>query len=177
MVNYLYNYFNKEPFLETLSQVSDNICEDNGKYYINFDRFKEPTNCSNITNGMNSLSSVDSLLIIREHNHIIFIEFKDMNELEDMQEWFSHKECSIKIKIPDSILLLGYFLQENGYSFDDFIKMKKSFIYVYKAIANNSKREINNHLKYRFNKYNFLLKQIKIIESKAYRNKFLEEEI
>ena len=173
MVEYLYNYFNKEPFLETLSQVSDNICENNGKYYINFDKFKKPTNCDNITNGMNSLSSVDSLLINKEYNHIIFIEFKDMNELENIQEWFSQKECSIKIKIPNSILLLGYFLQKNGYSFDEFINMKKSFFYVYKNSV--SKSIINNHLKNRFSKYNFLLKNIKIIETQAYQNKFLEE--
>ena len=173
MVEYLYNYFNKEPFLETLSQVSDNICEDNGKYYINFDKFKEPINCSNITNGMNSLSSVDSLLINKEYNHIIFIEFKDMNELENIQKWFREKECSIKIKIPDSILLLGYFLQKNGYSFDEFINMKKSFFYVYKNSV--SKSIINNHLKNKFSKYNFLLKNIQIIETQAYQNKFLGE--
>ncbi len=173
MVEYLASYFNQENFLETLSQVSDNICEDNGKLYINFDKFKEPTNCSNITQGINSLSSVDSLLINKDKNHIIFVEFKDMDDLDNIQNWFRKKECSIKIKIPDSILLLGTFLQKNGYSFDDFMNMKKSFFYIYKN--NSAKRTINNHLKYRFSKYNFLLENIKILESQAYRNKFLEE--
>ncbi len=173
MVDYLDNYFNQEQFLETLSQVSDNICEDNGKLYINFDTFKKPCNCSNVTKGMNSLSSVDSLLINKDENHIIFVEFKDMNDLENIEEWFREKECSIKIKIPDSILLLGCFLQMNRYSFDNFMKMKKSFFYIYKNIS--AKRTINNHLKHRFSKYNFLLKNIKTMESQTYRNKFLEE--
>ncbi len=173
MVDYLDNYFNQEQFLEELSQVSDKICEDNGKLYINFDKFKEPSNCSNVTKGMNSLSSVDSLLINKDENHIVFVEFKDMDDLDNIQNWFRDKECSIKIKIPDSILLLGTFLQKNGHSFDDFMKMKKSFFYVYKN--SSAKRTINNHLKYRFSKYNFLLKNIRIIESQSYINKFLEE--
>ena len=173
MVEYLDSYFKQDKFLETLSQVSDNICEDNGELYIDFDKFKEPSNCCNVTKGMNSLSSVDSLLINRDKNHIIFVEFKDMDDLEDIQNWFREKECSIKIKIPDSILLLGYFLQENGYSFDEFMKMKKSFFYVYKNIS--AKRTINNHLKHRFNKYDFLLENTKTIESQTYINKFLEE--
>ena len=173
MVVFLDNYFRKDIFLETLSQVSDNICADNGNKYINFDKFKEPCNCSNVTQGMNSLSSVDSLLINKDENHIIFVEFKDMNNLDNIQNWFSEKECSIKIKIPDSILLLGIFLQKNGHNFNDFMKMKKSFFYIYKN--SSAKRTINSHLKYRFSKYNFLLENIKILESQAYRNKFLEE--
>lgn len=173
MVEYLDTYFNQDKFLETLSQVSDNICEDNGKFYINFDKFKEPSNCCNVTKGMNNLSSIDSLLINKDENHILFVEFKDMNDLDNIENWFKEKECSIKIKIPDSILLLGYFIRKKGYSFDDFINMKKSFFYVYKN--SSAKRRINNHLKYKFTKYNFMLKDIKIIETQAYRNKFLEE--
>ncbi|KIM03927.1 MAG: hypothetical protein KN64_09350 [Sulfurovum sp. AS07-7] len=178
MVNFLYDYFHQEKFLVSLSSVSDNICEDDDKKYIDFDKFKEPQNCCNLTKGMNSLSSVDSLLINKDKNHIIFVEFKymeDLKDLKDVKEWFKNKECSIKIKIPDSILLLGYFLKENGYSFNDFIKMKKSFFYVYKN--KSFKNTINNHLKGRFNKYDFLLENTKIIEAQAYRNKFLKEQI
>ena len=176
MVEYLYDYFHQDKFLETLSQVSDNICEDNGNKYINFDKFKEPTHCANLTLGMNSLSSVDSLLINKEHNHIIFVEFKDMNSFENfdaLKEWFKSKDCSVKIKIPDSLLLLGTFLKENGYSFDKFMELEKSFFYVYKSTS--SKNRINNHLKYRFTKYNFILKNIKTLETQSYIN-FLEKE-
>ena len=176
MVEYLYNYFNQDNFLDSLSVVSDNICEDNGQKYINFDKFKEPTNCNDITQGMNSLSSVDSLLLNQEKRHIIFVEFKDMQSFEnfnDLKKWFKTKECSVKIKIPDSILLLGYFLKNNNYSFDEFIELDKSFFYVYKSTS--SKNKINNHLKYRFTKYNFILKNIKIIESQSYM-RFLEKE-
>jgi len=176
MVTYLYTHFNKDIFLDKLSEISDKICQDNGKSYINFDKFKEATNCDNITRGMNSLSSVDSLLLNQDKKHIIFVEFKDMNSFEDfddLKEWFKRKECSIKIKIPDSILLLGYFLKKNGYSFDEFMELEKSFFYVYKSTS--SKNEINNHLKYKFTKYNFMLKNIKTIESQSYM-KFLEKE-
>ena len=176
MVAYLDNYFDKDIFLDKLSEISDNICQDNGNDYINFDKFKEPIFCDNITQGMNSLSSVDSLLLNKEKKHIVFVEFKDMNSFEnfdDLKEWFKTKECSVKIKIPDSILLLGYFLKKNGYSFDEFIELEKSFIYVYKSPSSKSK--INNHLKYKFTKYNFMLKNIKIIESQSYM-KFLEKE-
>ena len=176
MVEYLDNYFNRDIFLDNLSAISDNICEDNGKKYIDFDKFKEPLNCSDITKGMNSLSSVDSLLLNQEQKHMIFIEFKDMQSFEeftDLKKWFKTKECSVKIKIPDSILLLGYFLKKNGYSFDEFIEVDKSFFYVYKSTS--SKNKINNHLKYKFTKYNFMLKNTKIIESQSYM-RFLEKE-
>jgi len=176
MVKFLYDYFNKQVFLDTLVKVSDNICQDNGKKYIDFDRFKEPLNCSDITKGMNSLSSVDSLLLNEEKKHIVFVEFKDMQKIEDansLKEWFKAKECNIKIKIPDSILLLGYFLKKEGYSFNEYIEIKKSFFYVYKS--SSSKNIINNHLKHKFTKYNFMLKDIKIIESQSYM-RFLEKE-
>ena len=176
MVNYLYDYFNRDIFLDSLSVVSDNICDDNGKRYINFDKFKEPINCNNITKGMNSLSSVDSLLINKSKQHIIFVEFKDMDSFEEfsnLKEWFKKKECSIKIKIPDSVLLLGYFVKQNNYSFDEFIEIGKSFFYIYKSTL--SKNKINNHLKYKFTKYNFLFKNIKIMESQSYI-RFLEKE-
>jgi len=176
VVAYLYNYFNKDVFLDNISVISDNICEDNGKKYTNFDKFKEPVNCNDITKGMNSLSSVDSLLINKDKQHIIFVEFKDMDSFEefsDLKEWFKKKECSVKIKIPDSILLLGYFIKHNDYSFDEFIEADKSFFYVYKSTS--SKNKINNHLKYKFTKYNFILKNIKIIESQSYM-RFLEKE-
>ena len=176
MVEYLYNYFNSDSFLEDLSTVSDGICEDNQKKYINFDKFKEPINCNNITKGMNSLSSVDSLILNKDKQHIIFVEFKDMRSFEDfndLKNWFRNKECSIKIKIPDSILLLGYFIKEKNYSFDKFMDIDKSFFYVYKS--NSSRNKINNHLKYKFTKYNFIFKNIKIIESQSYI-RFLEKE-
>ena len=176
MVVYLYDYFNRDIFLDKLSNISDSICEDNQKNYINFDKFKEPLNCYEITKGMNSLSSVDSILINKEKRHIIFVEFKDMQSFEDfnsLKDWFKKKECSVKIKIPDSILLLGYFLQKHNYSFDDFMRVEKSFFYIYKS--NSSKNKINNHLKYKFSKYNFMLKNIKTIESQSYMG-FLEKE-
>ena len=175
MVEYLSNYFNKDVFLDNLSVISDNICGDNTKKYIDFDKFKEPKNCSYITEGMNSLSSVDSLLIKKSEEHIIFVEFKSMNigTWEEIKKWFKNQECSVKIKIPDSILILGYFLKENGYSFDEFIELDKSFFYVYKL--DSSKNKINNHLKHKFTKYNFMFKNIKIIESQRYM-RFLEKE-
>jgi len=174
MVEFLHSYFHQDKFLVSLSSVSDNLYEDNDKKYIDFDTFKEPQNCCEVTKGMNSLSSVDSLLIDKENNHIVFVEFKDMDSfgtLNKLKEWIKQKECSIKIKIPDSILLLGYFLQENGYSFDDFLKLKKSFVYVYKN--STSKSIINNHLKFSFTKYNFMLENTKVIEAQSYKAKFL----
>ena len=176
MVEFLKTHFQQNIFLNTLSNISDNICQDNGKKYIDFDKFKEPSCCADITKGLQSLSSVDSILINSDKNHIIFIEFKDMDtmgDFEDIKEWIKEKDCNIKIKIPDSILLLGYFLKENGYSFDEFMAVDKSFFYVYKS--NSFKRKINNHLKYRFSKYNFILKYIKTMETQSYIN-FLEKE-
>jgi hypothetical protein len=176
VVEFLKTHFQQNIFLNTLSKISDNICQDNGKEYIDFDKFKEPSCCADITKGLQSLSSVDSILINSDKNHIIFIEFKDMDtmgDFEDIKEWIKEKDCNIKIKIPDSILLLGYFLKENGYSFDEFMAVDKSFFYVYKS--NSFKRKINNHLKYRFSKYNFILKYIKTMETQSYIN-FLEKE-
>ena len=176
MVEYLYKYFNNEIFLNKLSIISDEICEDNANRYIDFDKFKEPAYCCDITKGMQSLSSVDSILINKQENHLIFIEFKDMNsigEFNEIKKWIEDKDCSVKIKIPDSILLLGYFLKEKGYTFDEFIELKKSFFYVYKS--NSFKSQINNHLKYRFSRYNFILNNIKTMETQSYI-KFLEKE-
>jgi len=176
VVEFLKTHFQQNIFLNTLSNISDNICQDNGKKYIDFDKFKEPSCCADITKGLQSLSSVDSILINSDKNHIIFVEFKDMDtigDFEDIKEWIKEKDCNIKIKIPDSILLLGYFLKENGYSFDEFMTVDKSFFYVYKS--NSFKRKINNHLKYRFSKYNFILKYTKTMETQSYI-KFLEKE-
>ena len=53
------------------------------------------------------------------------------------------------------------------------MELEKSFFYVYKSTS--SKNRINNHLKYRFTKYNFVLKNIKTLETQSYIN-FLEKE-
>jgi len=174
MVDFLYSYFNNNTFLESLQNISDGICEDNEKKYIKFDNFKKPSNCDEITKGMNSLSSVDSILINKEKEHIIFVEFKDMQNLttkDNIKAWLKEKDCSIKVEIPDSLLLLGYFIKKRGYSFDEYFRIDKSFFYVYKS--DSSKQIINNHLKYRFTKYNFMLKNIKSLECQNYK-KFLE---
>jgi len=174
VVVFLYDYFHQEKFLASLDSVSDGILDNDGKKYIDFDLFKAPENCCDMTKGINSLSSVDSLLINQDENHIILVEFKDMDSFANFNlivQWLKEKECSIKIKIPDSILLLGYFLREKGYRFDDFLEMKKSFIYVYKN--SKSKSKINNHLKFKFTKYNFMLANTKIIEAQNYQSKFL----
>ena len=176
MVDSLQEHFNTDIFLMGLNSVSDGICEDNGRSYIDFDKFKEPDYCCDITKGMQSLSSVDSILVHKENKHLILVEFKDMDSIgdfSDIKKWIKDKDCSVKIKIPDSILLLGYFLKEKGYTFDEFMELDKSFFYVYKS--SSFKSQINNHLKYRFSKYNFMLKNIKTIETQSYI-KFLEKE-
>jgi hypothetical protein len=50
------------------------------------------------------------------------------------------------------------------------MNLAKSFFYVYKS--DSCKNKIKNHLKYKFNRYDFLFENVRTIETKAFE-KFL----
>lgn len=170
MVNYLSTIFNQNIYKQ-LSETSDGICADNGKAYIDFDKFVETLYTSHILTG-EFLSSCDTLLLNTLENHIIFVEFKDMsssNNNEKLNTWWNNKSRSIFLKIGDSLLLFSYYLKNHhSKTYDDFMNTPKSFIYVYKSDSFKSK--IHSHLKYKFSRYNFMFKNIQAMETKQFEN-------
>ncbi len=173
MVNYISTIF-KQNVYKNLSETSDGICNNNNRMYIDFDKFVENLYSQNIFRG-EFISSCDTLLINLTENHIIFIEFKDMNTSnsnESLNNWWNNKKRSIYLKITDSTLALSYHLKnQHNKSYDDFMNISKSFFYVYRS--DSSKKKIHNHLKYKFSRYDFLFKNIQSMETKQFE-KFLE---
>ena len=173
MVNIIKKCLNENTNFKTLTCVSDGICDNNGGLYPDFDKFMSNLFIAKIFNG-DTLSSCDTIVINENKNHIIFVEFKDINSLnseEDVKKWWKGKNKSIYLKITDSILALSYFLvAKYNQNYDNFMNLAKSFFYVYKS--NNYKSKINNHLKCKFDRYDFLFENVRTIETKAFE-KFL----
>lgn len=173
MVNYISSIF-KQDVYKNLLETSDGICIDNGKEYIDFDKFIENLYSQNILLG-EFISSCDTLLLEKDKNHIIFVEFKDMNSSsseDTLNKWWKDKSRIIYLKITDSTFALSYYLKNHhNKPYDDFMNVSKSFFYVYKS--DNFKNKIHSHLKYKFSRYDFLFKNIKSIESRQFE-KFLE---
>jgi|GEM_PF-1478639 len=172
MINFLENLFREEAPLVDLNSVSDGICSNNGKNYIDFDKFKEKLYGENDFFNGDYFSSTDSIILNREKEQIIFIEFKSMKDFEiqeEMKNWFKSKKSSVYLKMSDSILGLStYFNQKHNKSYDDFMDIPKIFIYVYDT-NNNPRVNIRNHLKGKFVKYNFLYEEILTLESDKFK--------
>lgn len=168
MVNYISTIFQQNIYKE-LSDASDGICADNGKKYIDFDKFVETLYNKNELSG-EFLSSCDTVLLNSSENHIIFVEFKDMSSSTDeghLNSWWNGKSRSIYLKITDSLLLFSYYLKNHhNKTYDDFMNTPKSFFYVYKS--DSFRNKIHNHLKYKFSRYNFMFKNIKALETKQF---------
>ena len=174
MVNVIEQSLKDYTTYNELNIISDGVCDNNGNLYPDFDKFIANLFTSKIFNG-DTLASCDTLLIAKNKNHIIFVEFKDMNSLnseKDIKNWWKNKFRSIYLKITDSILSLSYLLALKKYSqnHDDFMNLSKSFFYVYKS--DSYKNKIKNHLKYKFSRYSFLFENIRIVETKSFE-KFL----
>jgi len=171
MVTFLENNFISNANFVDLNSASDGICNNNSKNYIDFDKFIARLHSNKVFTG-NTFSSCDTILLNTTENHIIFVEFKDMNSVStdiELTNWWKTKNRSVYLKVTDSILGLGYYLKSNcNQSYDDFMNTSKSFFYVYKSDTYKSK--INKHLKYKFSRYDFLFKNIRTIEVENFEN-------
>ncbi len=173
MVKYIESIFLSNPdFLKTLDKVSDNCCPNiEDKKFIDFDEFK--LNCkNNLTNRRDTLSSYDMLYFNQEQKHIVFIEFKNLEEIEDLSKWYKEKQNSIYLKATDSILLLSSYLKkEKNISLDNFESIKKSFLFVYKA--QNSRDRIHRHLNNKLTRYKFIFKNTLSMECDKFLNNWI----
>ena len=178
MVNLINSELNRDSFLDTLYNVSDGICINNDKNYIDFDKFVNYVYQKGIMKGDQGCSC-DSLIINVEEKHIIYVEFKDMMTFETQEElsrWWAKKENNTYLKILESMATLGYFLKINNSACqDEYSSLKKSFFYVYRATTH--KQRINTHIKNKFNRYNHLLTSIKTIETKTYERFLLDNNL
>ncbi len=178
MVEFLNIHFRENGEYEELQIVSDGICENNSKKYLNFDKFIESLFKKNYFKG-DTFSSPDTVLINLEKNHLIFVEFKNMSSFEteeEMKNWWKNKNSKVYLKMTDSILGLGYYLnQKCDISYDIFMKSSKSFIYVYKA--NSYKKKIHRHLENKLTRYNFLFENIESVETKTFEYFLIENDL
>jgi hypothetical protein len=171
MVSFLQQYFNTNEQLVDLKKVSDGICENNSQYYVDFDNFIAKLHTQKVFNG-DTFASCDTILFNTNENHLIFVEFKDMDDLstdEEIKNWWKIKNRSIYLKMADSILGLSFYLKnEHSKGCDSFMDTSKSFLYVYRA--STYKNKIKKHLKYKFSRYNFLFKNIRTIECTNFKD-------
>lgn len=175
MVGFLKQHLQDNASFVELYEASDGICENNTKVYIDFDKFIAHLHTQKVFKG-NTFSSCDTILLNDEKNHMIFVEFKDMKSIttdESLTNWWKKHQPRVYLKITDSILGLNYYLNTKcSISYDDFMHTSKSFFYVYKS--ETYKRKINNHLKFKFTRYDYLFNQIRTIECDGFQN-FLEK--
>mgnify|MGYP000190423656 CR=1 FL=1 len=170
MVDFLENHFKNIVTFVDLKSVSDGICNNNTKLYINFDEFIKSLSKNGCLAG-DTFSSPDTLLFKSSENHIIFVEFKDMSyfqTVEEIHNWWKNKNISVYLKISDSILGLSYYLKNDcDKNCDDFMNITKSFFYVYKA--DTYKKKIKSHLLSKFSRYGFLFKNIETMEVETFK--------
>lgn len=174
MVKYIEDIFLNNPNLwNTLDVVSDNCCPNiEDKKFINFDEFKLLCK-NNLTNRCDTPSSCDVLYFNQRENHIVFIEFKNLEDIENLPKWYKDKQNSIYLKATDSILLLSLYLKkEKSISLDSFEAIKKSFLFVYKA--QNSRDKIHRHLNSKLTRYKFIFQNTLSIECDKFLNNWLK---
>ncbi|CAA6803096.1 MAG: Unknown protein [uncultured Campylobacterales bacterium] len=164
MVKDIESFLRKDFKFSELKIVSDDICINNSNEYLDIDSEEGGLISKLYKKGEDRLfksdkmSSCDTILFNIKHDHMVFIEFKDMNKVdskEKLKEWNEKHYKSILVKISDSILMFSYILNKKyKISYDSFMNIKKSFIYVYKTDVYKDK--IHEHLHNKFSKYKFL---------------------
>jgi hypothetical protein len=135
--------------LAPLDEVSDNCCEDNGKKCINFDRVD------------NNLATADCLII--KDNYFLLVEFKKLDEVENINEWMEDKSKNqqILIKAYESYFLLRRLIT-------NFDRLEKRFVFVYKA--HKSKKKIKEHFKSKLNRVKIAYDEVLVLECKNFKN-------
>ena len=160
MVANIKQIFNNS-FFKELNDVSDGICNDNGKQYLKFDSFAKSLKYNGST-----VCSCDTILFEYSKEHIIFVEFKDMNfanSSSDAKDWINEKYNNLCLKITETLLILMYEIRQSGLCCNDFVDLSKSFFYVYKS-KSDYKEAIKTHIGNKLSRYNFIFKNTKTLD-------------
>ncbi len=169
MVANIKQIFNNN-FFKELNNVSDGICNDNGKQYLKFDSFVKSLQYHGDT-----VCSCDTILFNCIQEHIIFVEFKDMNcanSLGDVKVWMNKKEDNLCLKIAETLLVFMHEIRQHGLCCNDFVDLSKSFFYVYKS--DSYKKAIKDHIGNKLSRYNFIFKNTKTLDASNFEN-FLQK--
>lgn len=174
MVKYIEDIFlQNSNFWKTLDIVSDNCCPNiENRKFIDFDEFK--LHCKDsLTNKCDTPASCDMIYFNQEQSHIVFVEFKNLEDTSDLKSWYRDKQCNIYLKATDSVLLLSKYLKNrHNISLDNFDSIKKSFLLVYKA--KNSKDRIHKHLNGKLTRYKFIFKSTLSMECEKFLKNWLK---
>ena len=168
MVDFLENYFFVQKHLySTLSKVSDGMCEENGKNYIDFDSFPSFISIS-------SIATTDTLLLNKEKKYIVFVEFKNLSKVRDFNRWFNrNRKQQIYLKAYESFLSLGELVVQKGFNYDHYYNLDKRFIVVYDT--KDSKKKIHHHIKGKIKRFGFIFNDKVYVQRCEGFKKFLGE--
>ncbi|OUT19069.1 hypothetical protein [Campylobacter concisus] len=169
MVANIKQIFNNN-FFKELNNVSDGICNDNGKQYLKFDSFVKSLQYHGDT-----VCSCDTILFNCIQEHIIFVEFKDMNcvnSLDDLKVWMNKKEDNLCLKIAETLLVFMHEIRQHGLYCNDFVDLSKSFFYVYKS--DSYKKAIKDHIGNKLSRYNFIFKNTNTLDASIFES-FLQK--
>lgn len=161
MVKQIYNHFQTLGLLACLQKVSHETCEPNGQNYVDFDGFFDYLNKEEFFKRGDQNSSCDTLLFNLEENHILLVEFKRLSLFEDEAEakqFFKRFRQKTHLKMSDSLLVLAHYLNTKlDISHDDFYKIAKSFIIVYRPSTDKDSihKELYSRVVINRNKYLF----------------------
>ncbi len=165
----------KLSLVDTLKAVSDNMCLDNNRKCVDFDKF--PSYClQECKVSQNEPATVDAIILNFNKNHTLFIEFKDLRTIDEPKKWITKEKLQqIYLKIHESFHMLSkYFVQKSLASYDEFYKHKKSVFIVYDT-QKDKKRTFHNHFKGKINRLNYLVEHAQVISCENFK-KFLEKE-
>lgn len=162
-LDFIYQHFKKLDFLSSLDEVSHQTCASNGKVYVNLDGFFKLGDKN---------KSCDALFFNLKEKHLLLVEFKRLNlfeEAEEERQFFKRLKPDIYLKMSESLLVLShYFSNELNISHDDFFKISKSFLLVYKPEDNKELVRKNLYAKVGINRNKYLFKNIKSLNSRTF---------
>jgi len=160
--------------IATLKEVSDNMCQDEERKCIDFDKF--PSFClEECRVSQNQPATVDALILNFSEKHILFVEFKDLKTVAQAKEWLTKvKLQQVFLKIHESFHMLSkYIVTKALASYDEFYSYKKSVLIVYDV--KDTKRVFHKHFKGKVNRFRYLVEKELVINCKQFIN-FIERE-
>lgn len=177
MVEQIYQHFKKLEFLSSLDEVSHQTCDSNGNIYVNLDGFFEHLNQDGFFKTGDKNKSCDALFFNLKEKHLLLVEFKRLNLFEKDEEerqFFKKLKPDIYLKMSESLLVLShYFSNELNISQNDFFKISKSFLLVYKPENNKELVHKNLYAKVGIKRNKYLFKNIKSLNSRTFEDTVL----
>ncbi len=146
-------------YFTSLSEVSDRMCSDNGRKYVDFDGI------------FPNHRTVDALVLPPSDNYLLFVEFKDVKQVRNIKKWLKKRERiqGIWLKGYESnVKLCEYIVDNSPFNYNDYCRLDKRFMLVYDS--KEPRQKIHRHFQGKVKRLETIFNEIFVLRCDKFIN-------